>query len=98
MSHEPNREPDNEQDNVLDNVLDRDAERGTAPGGTPRTAPSRETRAAERNEARVASGADAPPTDAEARNAPTEVTDEQRAHAEEMLERGAHQRGEGRIS
>jgi len=45
----------------------------------------------------VTAGADRPPTDDEEHAAPTEVTDEQRSHEEEMLERGAHQQGEGRI-
>lgn len=67
------------------------------PERTLRSVPSDETRAAERDEARTRAGTDAPPTDAEAREAPTEVTDEQRAHAQEMAERGARQRGEGRI-
>ena len=62
-----------------------------------RTVPSGATRAAEREEAGVAAGADRPPTEDEANAAPTEVTDEQRAHEEEMLERGANQQGEGRI-
>lgn len=69
-----------------------------APGETPRhTVPSGATRAAERDEAEVTAGADRAPTPDEEEAAPTEVTDEQRAHAEEMLERGAHQQGEGRI-
>lgn len=61
--------------------------------------PSSATREAERREADVEPGADRPPTAVEeeiAQGAPP-VTEEQRAHAEEMLERGASQQGEGRI-
>lgn len=61
------------------------------------TRPSEETKDAERADAHTQAGADAPPTEGESRAAPAEVTDAQRAHAEEMLERGAHQQGEGRI-
>lgn len=62
-----------------------------------RTTPSPATRAAEREDAGVGAGADRPPTEDEERSANTELTDEQRAHEREMLERGASQKGEGRI-
>jgi hypothetical protein len=62
------------------------------------TRPSSQTREAEREDAEVQAGPDRPPTEAEARAAPTEVTDEQREHEREMLERGARQEGEGRIA
>ena len=65
--------------------------------GPARTVPSGATRAAEREEAQTSAGPDRPPNADEEAAAPTTVTDEQRAHAEEMLERGAHQEGEGRI-
>lgn len=63
----------------------------------PITRPSAETRDEERRDADVTAGADRAPTDDEEAAASTEVTDEQRAHAQEMLERGANQRGEGRV-
>jgi len=62
-----------------------------------RTRPSSSTREAEREDAQVPAGADRPPTAEEEAAAPTELTDEQRAHEREMLERGASQQGEGRI-
>jgi hypothetical protein len=62
-----------------------------------RTTPSATTRATERDDAQVHAGADRAPTADEERAAPTELTDAQRAHEREMLERGAHQKGEGRI-
>lgn len=85
----------------MDQDMDQDRtseSTGREQGGAPRhTVPSGATRAAERDEAEVTAGADRAPTPDEEAAAPTEVTDEQRAHAEEMLERGAHQQGEGRI-
>ena len=63
-----------------------------------RMRPSSSTRDAERDDAQVPAGADRPPTADEEAAAPTEVTDEQRAHEREMLERGASQKGEGRIA
>ena len=62
----------------------------------PKTKPSRATREEEERDARVKAGADAiddstsPATDAEA---DPEVAE----HYEEMTERGARQRGEGRL-
>jgi hypothetical protein len=64
-----------------------------------RTRPSGETRAEEAREARKGADAGRPPTpDEEAAadehgDAPGDVAE----HYEEMLERGAHQEGEGRI-
>lgn len=71
-------------------------ERTPAPNRS-RTTPSSATRAAERAEADTPARPDRMPTAAEEAAAPTEVTDGQRAHEREMLERGAHQAGEGRI-
>jgi hypothetical protein len=62
-----------------------------------RTKPSPETRDVEREDALIQAGPDRPPTEEEERDAPTELTDEQRANYEEMAERGAQHRGEGRI-
>lgn len=62
------------------------------------TRPSRKTRAAERAEADARAGADRPPTPEEEATAERLDADPEVAeHAEEMAERGAHQRGEGRI-
>jgi hypothetical protein len=63
------------------------------------TRPSGETRSADRAEAEVRAGADRPPTQDEVAVAEEEppVDDDQRAHAEEMLDLGANQKGEGRI-
>lgn len=69
----------------------------TRSSASTRTTPSPETRQAERADAQTPAGADAPVTERESRMAPAKVTDAQRAHAEEMLERGSHQQGEGRI-
>ena len=77
--------------------MDQDRSDQQADADRARTVPSGATREAERDEAHVTAGADRPPTEDEERAAPTEVTDEQRDNAEEMLERGAHQQGEGRI-
>lgn len=62
-----------------------------------RTTPTAATRAAERAEAGVTAGPDRMPTEEEERSAPTDVSEEQRKHEREMLERGARQQGEGRI-
>ncbi len=63
------------------------------------TRPSPETRAAERGDARQPAGADRMPTPDEERLAEAHPSGESVAeHEEEMLDRGAHQRGEGRIS
>jgi hypothetical protein len=63
-----------------------------------RTTPSRETREAEREEAGAAHDADRPPTTEEAAAAQEHDADPDTAtHYEEMAERGADQRGEGRI-
>ncbi len=62
------------------------------------TRPSRETRAAEREEAEQPAGADRMPTEDEERLAEEHKVNESVAeHEEEMLERGANQRGEGRV-
>ena len=61
-----------------------------------RTTPSGATRAEEERDAKVKAGAD--DTDAEgAENAPTEVGEGVAEHYEEMIERGADQKGEGRL-
>jgi hypothetical protein len=62
------------------------------------TRPSAETRAAEREEAGQAAGADRAPTPEEERLAETHPVDRNAAeHEQEMNERGAKQRGEGRL-
>jgi hypothetical protein len=62
------------------------------------TRPSRETRDAERQESDREAGADRMPTEDEERLAEQHATDESVAeHEAEMLERGAHQKGEGRV-
>ena len=64
-----------------------------------RTRPSAETRAEETAEAKVTVGAGRPPTEAEERAADgnADLGPEVGAHYEEMTERGANQRGEGRV-
>jgi hypothetical protein len=63
-----------------------------------RTTPSSTTRAEEVRDARVEHGTDeGKSADAEQADPPDEVDDETRAHYEEMIERGAHQRGEGKL-
>lgn len=62
------------------------------------TQPSRKTRAAEREEAEQPAGADRMPTEAEEHLAEEHPVNESVAeNAEEMYERGARERGEGRI-
>jgi hypothetical protein len=63
------------------------------------TKPSPETRAQEREEAKARHDADRPPTgDEEAAAADLEVDPDAAKHYEEMAERGAKQKGEGRIA
>ncbi|HZP27914.1 MAG TPA: hypothetical protein VFC99_03090 [Acidimicrobiia bacterium] len=63
-----------------------------------RTRPSADTRAAEEHEARRPPGADREPTpDEEARAEENELSESVVEHEKEMAERGARQRGEGRI-
>jgi hypothetical protein len=62
------------------------------------TRPSAETHAAERAEAQQSAGADRAPTaDEEARADALELAPDVVAHEEDMLERGAHQEGEGKL-
>lgn len=62
------------------------------------TRPSSETRAAERADAAKAAEADREPTREEERIADSFPLDPEVAeHEEEMLERGAHQEGEGKL-
>ena len=62
------------------------------------TRPNAETRAAERDEARTAAGADRAPTPEEDRLAETHEVDRDAAeHEKEMNERGANQQGEGKL-
>lgn len=63
------------------------------------TRPDDETRAAERDEADTPSRADRPPTEGEERAAEQHgvLDDDVIEHEREMAERGARQRGEGRI-
>jgi len=61
--------------------------------------PNDATRAAERADAQVQPGADREPTEDEVREAEQHtVDDDVREHEREMAERGARQKGEGRIS
>ena len=63
-----------------------------------REQPSDATRAAERAEAERHAGPDRMPTEDEERVAEeSSVDDDVREHAKEMAERGARQKGEGRI-
>jgi hypothetical protein len=60
--------------------------------------PTRKTRAAEREDSHVESGADRMPTDEEEQLAELHDVDRKVAtSAEEMYERGAKQKGEGRV-
>jgi hypothetical protein len=60
--------------------------------------PSDATRAAERAEADTHAGADRMPTEDEARIAEEQsIDDDVREHEKDMAERGARQKGEGRI-
>jgi hypothetical protein len=60
--------------------------------------PSDATKAAERAEADTRAGADRMPTEDEARIAEEQsIDDDVREHAKDMAERGARQKGEGRI-
>jgi hypothetical protein len=62
------------------------------------TRPNDRTRAAEEVEARTPSHADREPTEDEEKLAErTELDPEVAEHYEEMAERGAHQKGEGRL-
>jgi hypothetical protein len=62
------------------------------------TRPSAETRAAERDEAETHAGADRAPTPEEASRADARALGADVAeHEREMAERGANQRGEGRL-
>jgi hypothetical protein len=65
----------------------------------PRTTPSGATRAEEEKDARVESGADTDTDDSDADRAPTreELDPEVAESYEEAIERGADQRGEGRL-
>lgn len=65
---------------------------------TDRTRPNESTRAAERDDAGTRPGPGREPTEEEQRLAELHKVDSEVAeHAEEMYERGAEQRGEGRI-
>ena len=62
------------------------------------TRPNRETREAERREARTPPGPGPEPEASDEDAADEHETDEDvREHYEEMTERGAHQKGEGRV-
>ena len=63
-----------------------------------RERPSDATRAAEREEAQRQAGSDRMPTEEEERAAEEHtIDDDVREHEKEMAERGARQKGEGRI-
>ena len=69
-----------------------------AADGSSKTTPDARTREAERAEAAVTAGADRAPTPDEARTADAQhIDDTVREHQREMAERGAKQKGEGRI-
>ena len=60
--------------------------------------PNDATREAERQEAKRQAGSDRMPTEDEAREAERQsIDDDVREHEREMAERGARQKGEGRI-
>jgi len=60
--------------------------------------PSDATRAAERQDAKRRAGSDRMPTEEEAREAEDQsIDDDVREHEHDMTERGARQKGEGRI-
>ncbi|MGH9301522.1 MAG: hypothetical protein ACRD0I_10920 [Acidimicrobiales bacterium] len=62
------------------------------------TRPNDETKEAEEAEAQTTAGADRGPTEAEKHDAEkTELDPQVVTHETEMMERGAHQKGEGRI-
>ena len=64
-----------------------------------RTEPSAATKASEAHDETAAPGADERPENTGTEDvAPRSVDDEVTKHYEEMLERGAHQQGEGRIA
>lgn len=64
----------------------------------PDTTPDRDTRSAERAEAHTPAGADRSPTpDEEAQAEQVQIDPDTAAHYEEMAERGARQKGEGRV-
>jgi hypothetical protein len=63
----------------------------------PRTRPSGATRAEEDRDARVQPGADTNTEGGDDERAPKDVDPEVAENYEEMIERGADQRGEGRI-
>jgi hypothetical protein len=67
--------------------------------GAARTRPDADTRAAEAEEAAVVADAGREPTEAEERAADSNppLEPEVAEHYEEMVERGANQRGEGRV-
>jgi hypothetical protein len=62
------------------------------------TRPNDETRAAERDDAQVSAGADRQPTPEEEQRAESSTLDpEVVEHEREMADRGAKQKGEGRV-
>jgi hypothetical protein len=61
------------------------------------TRPSAETREAEHADAQAEHDSDRAPTPEEEAGAAQEVDPDVAEHEEEMLKRGAHQQGEGRI-
>jgi hypothetical protein len=64
-----------------------------------RERPSEATRATEREDAERQAGSDRMPTEDEERAAEQQaIDDDVREHEKEMAERGARQKGEGRIS
>ncbi|MGE0881693.1 MAG: hypothetical protein AB7L13_05600 [Acidimicrobiia bacterium] len=67
------------------------------PSGSARPKVTDETRQAERNDANRQHQPDRRPTKAEDKAAPKNVDDNVAEHYEEMMERGANQKGEGRI-
>jgi len=70
---------------------------GYVPPMTDPTRPTEETKEAEADEARAEHRADRGPTPDEEALAPKEPDPEVAAHEREMMERGAHVEGEGRL-
>ena len=62
-----------------------------------RTTPSRETRNEEEREARTPAGTVPTSEEGDKARPPDEVDDDVKENYEEMIERGANQKGEGRI-
>ena len=78
-------------------MAEHDNHQQSQPSGSARPKVTDETRHAERNDANREHDADRRPTKAEDKAAPKKVDGNVAEHYEEMMERGANQKGEGRI-